>query len=70
MLQFLKDIWGYGYVQINVVQFNTFNLTTIVSSGGPMKVLARSDSSHRRAIQELFSSVSAGRNLKQNTYFN
>jgi hypothetical protein len=37
MLQFLKDIWGYGYVQINVVQFNTFNRTTIVSSGGPMK---------------------------------
>jgi hypothetical protein len=67
--------WGYGHVQINVVQFNTFNHTTIVSSGGPMKW--SHDPIHHTGVpyknvslQQKFGSVTAGRNLKQNTYFN
>jgi len=67
--------WGYGYVQINVVQFNTFNRTTIVSSGGPMKwshdpihhvgVLYKNAS-----LQQKFSGAAAVHNLKQSTQFN
>ncbi len=67
--------WGYGYVQINVVQFNTFNRTTIVSSCGPMKwshdPIHHAGVSYKNvSLQQKFSSVAAGRNLKQNTYFN
>jgi hypothetical protein len=67
--------WGYGYVQVNVVQFNTFNRTNIVSSGGPMKwshdPIHHAGVAYKNAsLQQKFSSVAAGHNLKQNTNFN
>jgi hypothetical protein len=67
--------WGFGFVQINVVQFNSFNHTHLVS-GVAFSKWQHNPLHHQGvpyknvSLQQKFSNVNTGHNLKQNTNLN